>query len=211
MPGATRSREEAIEQSAHVLYEVQMFASLHMHFRNGDHDLAVADLPLNGLAARNALIESFQIHARQLIEFLTDRPDRKEATASDFTAAGWSIPDDDRRALKRLSGEFSQRVAHLSWRRSELDADQQRVMTDDIFDAVRRHLLRFVELVDRDRVRPRFVEDVLEMMFGQVVLPGHPRYTMPRVDPRVGGTGLHPNGTATSSLRPPPLHEGLAD
>jgi hypothetical protein len=206
MPPKERTREEAIKQSEHVLYEIQMFASLHTHFQNGDHDRAVANLPLNGLAARNALIESFQIHARQLIDFLTDRPNRKEATASDFTVAEWSISTSDRRALKRLSGEFSQRVAHLSWRRSELDATQQRVIADGIFDAVRRQLLVFVECIDHERVRPRFFEDVLEMMFGQVIMPEHPRYSMPRADPEVPLAGTHPGSVATSSLRPPPLH-----
>ncbi|HEU4461217.1 MAG TPA: hypothetical protein VFR75_01365 [Solirubrobacterales bacterium] len=117
MPRKERTRDEAIKQSDHLLYEVQMLASLHAHFQNGDHDRAVADLPLDGLAARNALIESFQIHARQLIDFLTDQPGRREATAHDFVAR-WSVPAKDRQTLKRLSGEFSERVAHLSWRRS---------------------------------------------------------------------------------------------
>jgi hypothetical protein len=183
-----------------------MLASLHSHFQNGDHGRAVVDLPLNGLAARNALIESFQIHARQLIDFLTDRPNRKEATASDFTVGEWGIPDSDRRALKRLSGEFSQRVAHLSWRRSELDTTQQRVMTENIFDAVRRQLLVFVEHLDHDRVRPRFFEDLMEMMFGQVVMPGHPRYLMRRAGQGIPMAAMHSGSVATSPLRPPPLH-----
>jgi hypothetical protein len=202
-----RTREEAIEQSEHVLYEVQMLASLHSHFQNGDHGRAVVDLPRNGVAARNALIESFQIHARQLIDFLTDRPNRKEATASDFTLGEWWIPHSDRRSLKRLSGEFSQRVAHLSWRRSDLDATQQRVMTENIFDAIRRQLLVFVELLDYDRVRPRFFEDVMEMMFGQVVMAGHPRYLMRSADQGIPMAEMYPGSVATSPLLPPPLRD----
>jgi hypothetical protein len=201
-----RTKEEAIEQSGHLLYEIQMLASLHTHFQNGDHDRAVANLPLNGLAARNALIESFQIHARQLIDFLTDQPNRREATASDFTVAGWSIPAKDRQSLKRLSGEFSARVAHLSWRRAQLDASQQRVMTEDIFDAIRRYLLVFAEHLDRDRVRPRFFEDMMAMMFGQVIEPGHPRYAEPSAEPGVPMAARYSGGSATSPLRPPQLH-----
>lgn len=201
------TKEEAIEQSGHVLYEIQMLASLQTHFQNGDHDRAVAGLPLNGLVARNALVESFQIHARQLIDFLTDQPSRREATASDFTLAGWSIPEIDRRALRRLSGEFSARVAHLSWRRSQLDATQQRVMTDDIFDAIRRYLLVFAEHLDQDRVRPRFFQDMMEMMFGQVIKPGHPRYSEPSDDSAARRAASYSGGTATSQLQPPPLHD----
>jgi hypothetical protein len=205
LPREKRTREEAIEQSAHVLYEIQMLASLHTHFQNGDHDRAVANLPLSGLAARNALIESFQIHARQLIDFLTNRPNKKEATASDFTISAWSIPSEDRRTLRRLSGDFSQRVAHLSWRRAQLDATRERVMTENIFDAIRRQLLVFVEHLDHERVRPRFFEDLMEMMFGQVIKAGHPRYAEPSADPKIPMAARYSGSTATSPLRPPPL------
>jgi hypothetical protein len=39
--------------------------------RDGEFDAAVAALDNAGLPARNAVIEAFEIHARQLIEFLT--------------------------------------------------------------------------------------------------------------------------------------------
>jgi hypothetical protein len=197
-----RTNEEAVEQSGHVLYEVQMLGALRGHFLNGDHDRAVARLPLDGLASRNALVEAFQIHARQLIDFLTDRPSRKEATAAEFTVGEWSIADDDRKALKKLSGEFSQRVAHLTWRRSQLDAAQQRVMTEDIFDAIRRHLLAFLEHIDPDRVQAEFLPEVAEAMFMRVADPGHPQHLIPTVDPAVLRATTYPGGTATGALRP---------
>lgn len=177
-----------------------MLGSLHGHFLNGDHDRAVAGLPLRGLASRNALIEAFQIHARNLIDFLTDQPSRREATAADFTVQEWSIAGGDRRALKRLSGEFSQRVAHLSWQRSQLDPAQQRVMTDDIYDAIRRYLLAFLEHVDPDRVCSGFIQDVGGAMFAQATGPSVPREQLP-------GELLalrerhYTHGTATGPLR----------
>jgi hypothetical protein len=204
VPNRERTSNEAIEQSEHVLYEVQMLAALRTHFLNGDHDQAVAKLPLEGLASRNALVEAFQIHARQLIDFLTDRPSRKEATAADFTVGGWAMAGADRRSLKKLSGEFSQRVAHLAWRRSQLNATQQRVMTEDIFDAIRRHLLVFVEHVDPHRVGPRFVQEVIEAMFIRKTDPGHPQHLIPTANPAVSKASSHPGGTATGALRPQP-------
>ncbi|HEU4461216.1 MAG TPA: hypothetical protein VFR75_01360 [Solirubrobacterales bacterium] len=80
-------------------------------------------------------------------------------------------------------------------------------MTEDIFDAIRRQLLVFAEHVDRDRVRPRFVEDLLAMMFGQVIDPEHPRYLIPSADPEVPMAARYSGGTATSLLRPPPLRD----
>lgn len=63
-------------------------------------------------------------------------------------------------------------------------------MTDDIFDAIRRQLLAFVEHIDHDRVRPRFLEDALEAMFMQVIKPDHPRYLVPSADPEIRASKL---------------------
>ncbi len=196
MARSAPTKVEAIEQSEHVLYEIQMLGALRGHFLYGDHDRAVASLPLAGLASRNALVEAFQIHARQLIDFLTDRSSPRQATAGDFTAERWSLAKRDRKALKRLSGEFSQRVAHLAWRRSQLNVTQQRVMTEEIFDAIRNRLLLFVELVDPDRVCPGFAEEAVKAMFAPAGGDS---------DARHGATSAanFPGGTATSALRPP--------
>lgn len=197
-----RTNREAIEQSAHVLYEIQMLGALRNHFLNGDHDRAVAGLPLAGLASRNALVEAFQIHARQLIDFLTAKPAAKEATAHDYAIGNWSIPAEDSKALRRLGGEFSQRVAHLSWRRSGDKSVQTSVLTEEIFTAIRQHGLAFLDQVDPDRIEDDFVEEAREALverksavdFYKEVVPSAPRALAAAtvsISPYTGGTATH--------------------
>ena len=63
-----KNEETAREQSEHVLYEIQMFYALLRYFETGEVDRAVARFAQQGLPVRNAVIEAFEIHARQLIE-----------------------------------------------------------------------------------------------------------------------------------------------
>lgn len=179
-----------------------MLGALRVHFLKGDHDCAVAGLPLDGLASRNALVEAFQIHARQLIDFLTDKPAAKEATAHDYATGSWSIPAEDAKALRRLGGEFSQRVTHLSWRRSGDRSVQTAVLTEEIFAAIRKHLLAFLDQVELARVENDFVEEARRALvetksatdFYKEVVPsatGALASATVSLSPYTGGTATH--------------------
>jgi hypothetical protein len=52
-----------------------MLCALANYFETGVVDDAVKSLLHEGVPARNALVEAFTIHTRQLIEFLTGRDD----------------------------------------------------------------------------------------------------------------------------------------
>jgi hypothetical protein len=203
-----RTDAEAIEQSPHVLYEIQMLGALRDHFLKGDHDRAVAALPLEGLASRNALVEAFQIHARQLIDFLTDKPAAKEATAHDYATGSWSIPAGDAKALRRLGGEFSQRVAHLSWRRSGDKSVQTAVLTEEIFAAIRKHLLAFLDRVDPERVEDDFVEEARKALAESKSAVDFFKAAVPSAPGALASAtvSLSPDsgGTATHMIRPEP-------
>jgi hypothetical protein len=157
---------------------------------------------LEGLASRNALVEAFQIHARQLIDFLTDRPAEKETTAHDYTTGNWSISIQEAKALRRLGGEFSQRVAHLSWRRSGDKSVQAAVLTEKIFAAIRKHLLAFLDQVDPERVEDDFVAEARKALgesksavdFYNEVVPsatGALASATVSLSPYTGGTATH--------------------
>jgi hypothetical protein len=153
-----RTREELHEQSKHLLYEIQMLFALGRYCRTGEVDAAVANLPRAGLPVRNAVIEAFEIHARQLIEFLTHQRNASRATAREW-ARGWSVPAAEVQELKDLRGAFSDRVAHLSWKRSEFTAAEHLVLTHGIEDKLRPLILRFLREADHAPLCEDFGEE----------------------------------------------------
>jgi hypothetical protein len=140
--------------SKHVLYEIEMFCSLASYFENGRVDDAVRDLQHEGLVVRNAMIEAFQLHARQLIDLFTGR-DSRDMSASDFTAT--------KPKLKRTSGQeadferFSQRVMHLSLNRAKFTAAEQRVDTRRIRLDLGDDIRRFLDDIDEGKVCDDFL------------------------------------------------------
>lgn len=153
-----RKPEELREQSKHLLYEIQMLFALGRYCQTGELDVAVAGLDRAGLPVRNAVIEAFEIHARQLIEFLTHQRNRRRATARDW-AKGWSVAKAETQGLRELREAFSERVAHLSWKRSGFTRDEQLVMTHEIEGKLRPLLLRFLEKADPERLCEGFLKE----------------------------------------------------
>ncbi len=153
-----RSNEQLQEQAKHLLYEIQMFGAITNYIRTREVDQAVAHLALEGLPARNAIVESFETHARNLIEFLThQRGGRKTTAAGDYTQGAWTLPVNTA-DLKKLREQFSQRVAHLSWRRRELSEAEQEVRSGEIFTAIENELQRFLKEADLDKLSDGFLE-----------------------------------------------------
>src|SRR5689334_8614834 len=94
-----RKTEQLREQSKHVLYEIQMFYALASYLETGEVDVAVSGLANSGLPVRNAVVEAFEIHARQMVELLTHQRNRGYAVARDW-AVGWSVPESVKSELK---------------------------------------------------------------------------------------------------------------
>lgn len=79
--------------SVHLLYEIEMFCALADFFETGEADQAVAGLPHQGLAVRNAMIESWAVHFRALTDFLWPPPLNAKADdvfAEDYIE-GWAF------------------------------------------------------------------------------------------------------------------------
>jgi hypothetical protein len=153
-----RTPDQLREQSKHLLYEIQMLFALGHDLRAGDLDAAVATLPCAGLPIRNAVIEAFEIHARQLIEFLTHQRNASRATAREW-ARGWSMSAEEVQELKDLRAAFSERVAHLSWKRSEFTPAQQLVLTHEIEEKLRPLIVRFLREADNATLCEGFAEE----------------------------------------------------
>jgi hypothetical protein len=158
MPAKQRNPRELREQSKHVLYEVQMLFALGRYLQTGEVDDAVAGLDRDGLPVRNAVIEAFEIHARQLIEFLTHPRNGRRATARDWST-GWCVPQVETQELKQLRAAFSERVAHLSWKRSAFTAGEQRVIAHQIQDKLGPLLRQFLRRADPEMLCNGFVSE----------------------------------------------------
>jgi hypothetical protein len=131
------------EQSEYLLYEIQMLCALADYFETGELDDAVKPLPHEGLPARNAAVEAFAVHARQLIEFLDGHDDRDMA-AADFTRGPWSPPS-SAEELRELRERFSKQVVHLSRERATYSAEERRVLSHQIREQLGSEFRRCVD------------------------------------------------------------------
>lgn len=95
----------------HLTYEVRMLLETAGRLHAGE----ACDV-----VARNAYVESFSIHARNVIEstVLGSRDD-KVVTLEDFGARLPLLEPSHDQRIRRAYGEASARVAHVTWRREE--------------------------------------------------------------------------------------------
>jgi hypothetical protein len=104
--------------SGHLLYEIEMFSGTVGVLA------VVIELEESNLRTtlRNALMESWALHVRNLLSFLYDtRAGKGDAVAADFVGSGWAAkrgakPD----VLKLAHAKASKEMAHMSWLRSQL-------------------------------------------------------------------------------------------
>ena len=144
------------EESKHVLYEIEMFCALARYFETGEVDRAVRGLDREGIVIRNAVIEAFQIHARQLIELLDERQRTRDWDASDFTKGPWQLQLDARR--EQDWERFSQRVMHLSRKRATFTPEDQQVETSRIRLDLGADIEEFLKVIDETLVCDDFLE-----------------------------------------------------
>ena len=112
MTRPTRTTAELIAASEHLHYEIWMFVAL----ANGMASGIVGQGPIN-----NALLESFTVHGRILLDFLySDKPQADDVIAEDF------FPDPDQwlqsrppktDLLKSVHRRVAKEVAHLTYAR----------------------------------------------------------------------------------------------
>jgi hypothetical protein len=119
LPGdISRSDQELIDQSAHVLWEFRQCALLGKHIYDRRRS-GVAEL-VDAVDA--AALEAFCVHARALGEFLwrdRDNPRRHpdDALAVDwFDSQAWR-PEEEPEILRKLRDRTGWGVAHISFRR----------------------------------------------------------------------------------------------
>ena len=112
MARTPRTDDELKTASDHLYYEIQMLRGTMALLATGTTGQSVLS---------NALIESFTIHARALMDFLypSGRPQSSDVLAEDFfDAGGWmAIRPDEPAVFGTARGRVNKEIAHLTYDR----------------------------------------------------------------------------------------------
>lgn len=109
--------QEALDKilRKHLPYELDMLRSTFEQLR------AIAGKPDHDVI-RNALIESFCVHARSLLDFFSNRMTHNDdAVAQDFSPRFTTTLDPEKEPLKTLKKKLNKKIFHLAKMRAELD------------------------------------------------------------------------------------------
>jgi hypothetical protein len=203
-PKMTRDYPRA---SQDLLYEIQMIYLLRGYLAGRVLDQAFQTSGDQGLPARNAAVESFAIHLRNVITFLYNvkgRGSGQHLFADDYVtdrhayrkarparSPGSAL---DRGVVERIH----QQVAHLSHARGGYTPEERVWLYDEICQALDPVMRTFLSYVDPAKVSRDFVEEA------QRVLAIGPS-TEARVHPAAHTATLTSNtrGTATTGMRLP--------
>jgi hypothetical protein len=155
------SPDELRDVSKHLLYEIQMFGmtmTMLAAFEGIDPGSARTTM-------RNALMESWALHVRNLLAFLyDDRPARDDAVAGDFIE-GWREKRGTKAALLGLAqAKTSKEMAHLSYVRARLTEDERRWHHAPIIVELVKPLHLFVDEVSETVVTEGFHERAREAL-----------------------------------------------
>jgi len=148
-----RSTQELRDASEHLDYEILMLSSVAHALDSG---VAVLS-PMN-----NALIESFVIHLRNLMEFLwPEKPTNDMVVATDYfdDPDYWPkrlgpMPTRLRSARIRAAKE----IAHLSYDRIKLTEDKKAWQYVDLLNDIATAFAKFAALVDRSKICPELLD-----------------------------------------------------
>jgi hypothetical protein len=142
--------------SEHLQYEVMMtFGS------------ALSLLESQGTLNRNAVLEAFTIHVRQLIDFLwtdrSERPTSTDAFASDYFAPDeWANLRPERPAI--LSEELHRKVgwgvAHLTYDRARSTLQDKQWNPIALAQALAPAVICFADNVEPGKLEARYLDDI---------------------------------------------------
>ena len=140
-----RTKEELQKASGHLFYEVWMFTSLAKGMSSGVFNEGIIN---------NALLESFTVHARVLLDFLfAENPRRDDVIAEDYFSSPdeWSkIRANKSDKLKNLHGRVGKEIAHLTYFRQIITPDLKEWNFIEIANEINSVFNIFLELVPKN-------------------------------------------------------------
>jgi len=198
------SQQTLIEMSEALEYEIVMLYSTAAYIHAKVVDQALKDREDEGLIARNAMVESFGLHARVLADFLYEKPSKDETNAASYIP-GWKKNRPD--GLNAEMIRANKTIAHLTTRRAGPDATAYKQWNyTALVDLLRPHLLAFAREVADSLVHAEFKGSVIAAIEaeqqGRTTKPdrlsGIPPSLITAMSVPVSG------GTATQMYRPKP-------
>ena len=149
-----RPDSELRRASGHLYYEIEMFAGCAQVLAKGAY---------KDRTVTNALLESFTIHARAILDFLYARESaRKEnVIAEDFfdEPSLWhSVRPRKTRLLSSIHKRVGKEIAHLTYTRQKVTPEAKKWYYLRIHDDVFEVLKLFLEKVPQSRLDQRLLE-----------------------------------------------------
>ncbi|HIC92534.1 MAG TPA: hypothetical protein EYP21_10890 [Syntrophaceae bacterium] len=151
MPRKKRTKEELIEASDHLYYEIWMFLRLANGMGSGVFGQGVLN---------NALLESFTVHTRILLDFLyAERPQKDDVIAEDFfeDPSIWinaRPPKSD--TLQKVHRRVAKEVAHLTYARQDVTPETKPWPFVEIANEVNTIFSKFLSLIPLELLGPRW-------------------------------------------------------
>jgi hypothetical protein len=143
----------------HLIYELGMLRDVSIKLGNRHH----AD---DGVV-ENALLESFTLHARVLLDFFYgNRRKADDALASDFFADDtWERQRPDRStALEEVNQRVGKEVAHLTYARADIPSDAKGWPIIPMYLELASVFSRFVRLVPEEIIGRDFLEVAIPIL-----------------------------------------------
>jgi hypothetical protein len=157
--------------SEDLLYEIHMIYLLRGYFAERVLDQALQTRSDHGLPARNAAIESFAIHVRNVIAFLYVARTRSAADdlfaddyVTDFRAYKKARPAKGSTLGSAVVNRIHRQIAHLSHARGGYAPEERVWLYDEICEALDPVVRSFLSYVDPTKVSADFVDEVQHVL-----------------------------------------------
>ena len=146
-----RSAETLRKASDHLHYEIWMFMTVARSMATGVYGQG---------ALNNAMLESFTIHARVLLDFFySKRPQKDDVIAEDFfnEPAEWhNIRPEMTEILKKLNKRVGKEVAHLTYARQDITPEDKQWYLNQIAQDMSVVVNKFLANLPRELLGPRW-------------------------------------------------------
>lgn len=168
-----RTNDQLMRILEHVRYEVEMLNQTANLLCSGS---------LSTDTLRDAVLESFLIHVRNLLEFLlSERGKRNLATVEDFVAREtWMNHHHNKEQFRKLEKRVNNKLAHITWRRINLEEASKGWEIERIATAINDQMAAFYGLL------PQGLRSDAAVPHPIAALPSEPMQLLSGVSLRVG-------------------------
>jgi hypothetical protein len=146
VPRSQRSDDDLMRASEHLYYEIAMLVGTSNGLASGVAGESVL---------KNALLESFTLHARALLAFFySDKPRPDDVVAEDFIPDWPSMRPNEPTAFQALQIRVGKEIAHLTYERLSVTEAAKQWRFVEIAQGIDRMAACFVQLIPDSNLGP---------------------------------------------------------